>query len=141
MVMSIRYKIVKHDNSSCFTKEPYRLFYRDGTTVVAPEGTMGCMVFDTKEHAVQFMGCFPRPFEFYKIKRVIGIGKEITARCVAAADMALSEFYNNWPAELNSLRWDHGLATESLITNCDHLLIPPPSGTVCYRSVKVIGDI
>ncbi len=120
---NVRYKVVKQDNSSCLVLDnKYRIFYNDGEIAVAPKGTLGCMVFDSEEAARTFTRLFPKP-PLFKIKRVIGIGKGIKPLGVGSYVNKLDVFY---------LKYERLQPQQ---------LSPVPEGTVCYKSVKVLGDL
>lgn len=118
-----KYKVVNVDDSSYFVQDgsPFFFRYGKGQRIKAPKGSLGIMVFDTKEMARKFI---PNP-TCRKIKRVIPIGK-------ATVPIKVSR----WPDRVELLNEFNMLTLEQrqLNGNC----ISPPKGTVCYPEVIVV---
>lgn len=123
----VLFKVTTLDNNSCtVTKTRYNINYPDGQIVKAIPGTLGIMLFETREHAMRLraimeprrMGSGKHKFEF-KIKKVepIGVGKRPTG-VAPTREVTMDRFYNN----------------------SSSVSFVPPIGTICYQKVKVIGD-
>jgi len=122
-----KYKVVKtRNNKSCIVNanSEFCLTYEKDTTVSAPEGTLGIMVFKTRTEAENWIELWERE-RSWKIKRVIptGRGKTPLEICSTGLTKDLRIFYNH----IKSLfRLSKGYKQE---------IIP---GTICYPEVFVV---
>ena len=131
-----KFKVVnKKDNSSCMVSNPicfsiyeprektnkYKRIYKKGSIIKAEKDTLGLMVFKTKKRAEAWLSYTLRHDVSIQVKiiKVLPIGKGKTPKAICSRMIRshhLSEFYQK--------------------NNC---LTHPPSGTICYQAVKVIG--
>jgi hypothetical protein len=127
--MPIRYKVIKaHSRVSAIINgnSRYALKYEPGITVIAPEGTLGVMVFKTKTQAKEFadhLNFFSDSCstpDRYKVIDVTtyGRGKFIDEMAYDYSTQGLCDFYND------SVETCHFMSTAR-----------PPEGTMCYPGV------
>jgi len=122
-----KYKVVKsRNNTSCLinAQSEFCLTYEKDTTVHAPEGTLGIMVFHTKSEAKFWMSGWERE-RYWKIKRVIPIGRGKTPEfiCREVLTRHLRNFYIDLKYLVKIRKKDRGE------------VIP---GTICYPAVFVV---
>ena len=111
----IRFKVTTQGKRSCYASGCFSRIYASGETVCAEPGSVGILVFDTEEHAQDFMDSHCGKYIIIKVK-VIGRGKRPNALC---------QFQN----EPDLKNWAHE----------DHYFdMIPPIGTMAYPAVKVL---
>ena len=127
----IRWKVVTQTRKSCYVDNAqYSLLYPKGIIVTALENTLGIMTFKRKKDADDFTKSFKRWLNIshnstfiertYEIIRVWGIGRGKVPKRVSTwtTALGLAEFY---------------MYSDNPIAGC-----APPSGTICYKQVKVL---
>jgi len=130
----IRYKVVRinftSQHVSCYATGDYQLAYIKNTIVTAEESTLGIAVFEKRYQAEDFLKKEFSPDRFYKIIRVISIGRGKRYRFVCGTQdtVNLKWFYRRYGDDLSIL-----LGGFPLI----HTMKSPP-GAIFYQQVKVI---
>lgn len=117
--MTTCYKVVRIVNGrrySCYATEKYRLEYREGTVVSAPEGTDGIFVFQTHKDAHTWLQL--QPINQALVIEVRPIGQHHLPK-----QIPLPNFLDFW----YSGKYQQFLHVQ-----------PPPAGTVTYQKVKVL---
>ena len=133
----MRYKVVTKDRKSSsalynrITK--YLLDYPKGGIVTAPEWSIGLLVFEKREQAIQYiekMTEIDYPTLNLMILRVkpTSIGKKPNA----ILNLDLEHF------EASSLIYSSKIFTNEFLGFIDNEFWSVPNGTICYRSVEVL---
>lgn len=117
------YKITDLNDRSIFAIGEYRLVYKDGTIVEAPEGTLGIMCFRSIEDLHKFLTTMKKGIRC-KIKRVEDISDKLSPvhsepNRICPFPEGLWKFYGNG-------------YTPTIL---------PPDGTVCFQRIKVIKTV
>jgi len=118
---NICYKVVRNDYSSLVAGSKYRLIYEIGKVVRALKGTLGIFCFVTKMNASDFIYrlCFDNcRILTVKANRIDKIEIPNLAISGAQSEQGLDLFYLN----------------KQTLRTC------PPTGTICFRKVRVIGE-
>ena len=118
--MAIVIKVTQKDRSSLAALGAYRLVYWKNSLVKAPEGSLGCMCFETVAIARKFISYnFFSYRETCKYLRIEGFGEPQfpTRISLNATESSLHVFYHEVDV-LNAM--------------------PPPKGTICYPEVLVL---
>lgn len=125
-MVKVKFKVTTFDDCSAIIPKHFGEYckkYTNNSTVHAVSGSLGIMVFHTKEHAVDFVSVLGTLSD-YKVKRVLPIGKGKTPKFIRDINFATV------PSDLTKI-----YPTKFLVTSI------PPAGTICYPAVKVIGDV
>ena len=121
-----KYKVVKENNRSCVVNgnSKYSLVYEKDTNVYAPEGTLGVMVFKSRQEAHLWLNAWNRVAlitnELWSIKKVIPIGRGKVPKLMTRRPISevMDRFYSNTSRE-------------------DEVRSFIPKGTICYPGVFV----
>ena len=122
----IYYKVTLPDGDSIFAKGRYCLSYEPGKVVRASSDTYGIFCFKTIDYANKFRR--DHYLKNGKIQRILAneldeIAIPDNLICSEQWEGALGRFY---------LREEDGVPI---------LLMHPPAGTICFRKIRVIGEV
>lgn len=126
----IRYKLVIRDTRrSIYAEGKFSLYYTKNKVVKAESGTFGIMVFDTEPNAEAFAHRCSIPRQGISILRVKPLGKGKRPKYISKGFGMdrLKEFYEFYSTKKFASLKDSFISVE------------PPTGTMCYKAVKVLN--
>lgn len=124
-----KFKVVKRkNNKSCIVhgNSEFCLTYEKDTTVYAPDGTLGIMVFNNHFDATLWIQEWDRE-DIWKIKRVVPIGRGKTPKFIS--DLADTD---------NIREFCKYLVLNKLYKLGISYIREPIEGTICYPAVFVV---
>lgn len=121
-----KYKVTDGVDGSCSVppNSSFYLEYKKGKKVKAPKGSLGIMVFSTRERAISFLHGVLGWRDLSRIKRVVSAG-------TAKFPKRMSSIVNTRSIE----RFNQQIAQGQGFTSHGRHL---PAGTVCYPEVFVV---
>ena len=114
----IRWKVTNLSRESVIVPYcRYKRKYKKGLTVHAKSNSLGLMTFKRKKDAIKFASALFKNTLILKIQS-IGRGRVPKGISMFVDERELDHFYSNLPYT--------------------HYCPPPPSGTICYKLIKVL---